>query len=288
MQTYLFINRLSGSYSVKNFHTILEQLIAIGHDPKVFKVCNPVEIASCCAIINEENVPCLLLVAGGDGTVNAVINAIYTDMATIAIIPLGTSNVLAAEIGITSVDDAIKRIACGKTRFLSVGLIEFEERSLRFVLMAGIGLDGAVVRDVVPWVKRSLKQGAYAVSMFKNLIGWNSELFEIMVDEDTIFCHTAIISNASRYGGDFVLSQGVSPFTHGLSAVCITGNSRFSYIKSLYELFRGAIESNTNMLRINATTFKIKGKYPVQIDGDFVGYTPAHISELKDFAKIVV
>lgn len=288
MKTYLFVNPLSGHYSTSHFQSVLSALQLCGITPEVFRVQTSTEITSHCTSINQEFEQPLVIVAGGDGTFNAVINGLNPGTATLAVLPLGTSNVLAAEIGIKSIDDGIQRITAGKTRSLSIGLLEIEERSLRFVLMAGIGLDGAVVRDVWPIGKRLLRQGAYALSALKNVLAWDTTEFAIRTPESEISCHTAIICNASRYGGNFILSPGSSPFLTGLSALCITGNKRRIYLKSALNLFLNKSATNKDVIRIRSSFFQVHGRRPIQIDGDFVGYGPARISELADFARIIV
>jgi diacylglycerol kinase family enzyme len=196
--------------------------------------------------------------------------------------------VLAAEIGITSIEDGIMRIAAGKTKSLSLGLLEMETHSLRFVLMAGIGLDGAVVRDVWPFGKRLLKQGAYALSALKSMVEWDGTFIEISTAKENVTCHSAIFCNASRYGGNFILSPESTPFESGLSAVCITENKRRTYLNCAMDLFRGKTGASKNLVRLFSSTFEIRGTHPIQIDGDFVGYSPARISEHPDFARIIV
>ncbi len=288
MNAYLFVNPASGHHTAKRLTLSLERLRISAIIPEVFKVRTPNEIYACCRTINKDNGPHLVIVAGGDGTFNAVVNSLEPGSATLAVLPFGTSNVLAAEIGIRNLDDALGRIATGKTQSLSVGLLEFEGRSLRFVLMAGIGLDGAVVRDVWPLAKKFLKQGAYALSALSNAMTWDPAVLEIRSPEGDVTCHTAIICNASRYGGNFILSPESSPFSPGLSAVCVTGNSRRTYLISIIDLFNGNIGTNNNMIQLHSSTFEVLGQRPIQIDGDFVGYGPARISELPDFARIVV
>jgi diacylglycerol kinase family enzyme len=288
MNTFLFVNPASGHHSAERLQFVRDQLRAHKLISEVFEVRTPAEIYACCSSINKEPVPPLVIVAGGDGTLNAVVNGLNPGTATLAVLPFGTSNVLAAEIGITSLADALERITVGKSRSLSVGIIELEGRTLRFLLMAGIGLDGAVVRDVWPLGKRFLRQGAYVLSALKRALLWDSTRFEISSPEATVVCHTAIICNASRYGGDFILSPDCSPFMPGLSAVCITGNSRSTYLKSALELFRNRVGAARNLTRIDSSNFEIRGVHPIQIDGDFVGYGPARITEHSDFARIIV
>ncbi len=288
MKTFLFVNPASGHHSAERLQFSLERLRAHAVIPEIFEVRTPAEIYARCGSINKELTPPLVIVAGGDGTCNAVINGLEPGGATLALLPFGTSNVLAAEIGITSLADALERIIAGRSRSLSVGIIEMEGRSLRFLLMAGIGLDGAVVRDVWPLGKQLLRQGAYVLSALKRVLLWDSTRFEISTPEGTLACHTAIICNASRYGGNFILSPGSSPFMPGLSAVCITGNDRATYLKSALELFRNRAGTCRNLTRINSSIFEIRGTHPIQIDGDFVGYGPARILEFADFARVIV
>ncbi|MDD2581654.1 MAG: diacylglycerol kinase family protein [Desulfuromonadaceae bacterium] len=282
------MNPLSGHYSDSRFQAILDQLHSDGITPEVFRVHSPAEIASCCTSVNDGSENRLVIVAGGDGTINAVANALKPGTITLAILPLGTSNVLAAEIGISSIGDGLKKIAAGASRSFSVGVLETKERTLRFLLMAGIGLDGAVVRDVWPPGKRLLRQGAYVLSALKSAMTWDTSVFKLSTPEADVTCHTAIICNASRYGGDFILSPGSSPFLPGLSAVCITGNTRRTYLGSALDLFRNRAGVNKDLVRIHASCFEVHGKHPIQIDGDFVGYGPARISECNDFARIIV
>jgi len=288
MKTYLFVNPASGHHSAQRLQLVLKGLSVRSVIPEVFQTRTPAEIFACCNTINKEREPHLVIIAGGDGTFNAVVNGLNPGTATLAVLPFGTSNVLAAEIGISTIEDGLKRIEAGKTVPLSVGLIELDNSSHRFVLMAGIGLDGAVVRDVWPLGKKLLRQGAYALSALKCAIAWDASVFEISTPERDVICHTAIICNGSRYGGNFILSPGSSPFLPGLSAVCITGSTRRTYLSSAVDLFRNKAGTNKDLIRIHSSTFEIRGKPPIQIDGDFFGYGPARISELIDFAKIIV
>lgn len=288
MKTYLFVNAASGHYSAKNWQFVLENLHESGIDPVIFQVRTPADIFACCTSINNKADASLVIIAGGDGTINAVTNGLKPGTATLAVLPFGTSNVLAAEIGITSIDNALARIKSRKTRPLSVGVIELEGHSHRFLLMAGIGLDGTVVRDVWPLGKKIFRQGAYALSALKNAMGWNTTLFDIGTPERDITCHTAIICNASRYGGNFILSPDSSPFSPGLSAVCITGNTRRIYLSCALDLFRNRAGINKEMIRLHSSVFEVRGNHPIQIDGDFIGYGPARISTCADFARIIV
>jgi diacylglycerol kinase (ATP) len=288
MKPFLFVNPLSGSYARKRINTVITRLKNAGLSPTVFSVTTPAEIYTCCLLINETSDNPLVIVAGGDGTFNAVVNGLQPGTATLAVLPLGTSNVLAAELGIKSVKNGIKRIVKGKTRPLSLGLLELEQASHRFVLMAGIGLDGTVVRDVWPLGKRLLKQGAYALSAFVSAFRWDRSMIEVSTADRQLECHSVIVCSASRYGGNFIIAPEGEVFSPELTAVCIRKNGRRTYVRLAYELFRGKADTSSERLRIPADGLIIRGTKPIQIDGDFVGYSPARISSVPDFAQIIV
>jgi diacylglycerol kinase family enzyme len=287
MNVFLFVNPLSGSYARKRINSAMTRLKIAGLSPTVFSATTPAEITSCCRQINETPDP-LVIVAGGDGTVNAVLNGLQPGSATLAVLPMGTSNVLAAELGIKSVKYGIKRILKGKTRPLALGVLELAQGSHRFVLMAGIGLDGSVVRDIWPLGKRLLKQGAYALSAFVSAFTWDDSLIEVVTSEKRLECHSVIVCSASRYGGDFILAPERDVFSPELTAVCIRKNGRRSYLRLAYELFRGRADTSSERLPIPPDGLEIRGIKPIQIDGDFVGYSPARITSIPDFARIIV
>ena len=288
MKTFLFVNPASGHHSTQRLKTTLERLRLHAIIPEVFQVRTPAEIHAHCDTINREHGTHLVIVAGGDGTFNAVVNGLEPGSATLAVLPFGTSNVLAAEIGLTSLDHALERIIAGQTRPLSVGVIKLEGRSHRFVLMAGIGFDGVVVRDVWPLGKKLVRQGAYALSALKHAIVWDSSVVNVLTPAINVTCHSAIICNASRYGGNFILEPDSSPFSAGLTAICVTDNRRRSYIRIVSDLFRGRNKNDHTVVRLPATSFEICGTKAIQIDGDFIGYGPARFSLEPNFAQMIV
>jgi diacylglycerol kinase family enzyme len=288
MKPFLFINPLSGSYARKRINMVITRLKNADLSPTVYSASTPTEIYSCCRQINETEINPLVIVAGGDGTINAVINGLQPGSATLAVLPMGTSNVLAAELGIKSVKNGVKRIVKGKTRPLSVGVLHLEQGSHRFVLMAGIGLDGSVVRDVWPLGKRLLKQGAYALSAFFSALKWDRSLIEVITADRRIECHSVIVCSASRYGGDFIIAPEGDVFSPELTAVCIRKNRRRNYLTLAFELLRGRADTSSELVRIPADGLEIRGIKPIQIDGDFVGYSPARITSVPDFARIIV
>lgn len=288
MRSFLFINPLSGSYDGRRAAEIVHRLGAAGHAPEVFNITTPAEVRLCCRSIYAVEERPFVVVAAGDGTINAVINNLIPGTATMAVLPLGTSNVLAAELGIRSLHDGLERIEKHETRSLAVGEIEMAGARHRFALMAGIGFDGAVTRDVRPKEKKLLKQGAFFLSAMRNSLAWDAGTVEVVTPTGSFACHTVVVCNASRYGGDFVLAPESDVFTPGFTAVCIPGTGRATFAKAALDLLRGKAAVSGRLIRIAASWLEIRGSKPVQIDGDFIGSTPAKITSVGEFAKIIV
>ena len=110
----------------------------------------------------------LVNAAGGDGTVNEVVNGLSKG-ATLGILPLGTANVLARELRLPlTAEDACARILTGTHSRMDVGIATDGEGTERhFTCMAGIGFDANVIREVTPRLKRYLKSLAFPLAALK-------------------------------------------------------------------------------------------------------------------------
>ena len=289
MPPYLLINPLSGSYSPALRKKLLSQLNDVGIYPEIMTVTGPEDARRICAQIEDTVENPFVIVAGGDGTINVVINALEPGRSTLAVLPVGTANVLARELGIDGLADGVQRIAKGISRPFSVGVIENSSGvRQRFVLMAGIGLDGSIVQGVRLWEKRLLKKGAYLLSALRCLLKWRRGSFSLQVAGRVLRCHSVIICNAARYGGDFVLAPEASIFEPELELFCVISEKRRAYLKIILSFLAGRSCRGKDVTLLRAKQFEIVGDSPVQVDGDHCGLAPVRISTISDFAKIIV
>jgi diacylglycerol kinase (ATP) len=108
----------------------------------------------------------LVVACGGDGTVNAVAEALAGTGVTLGIVPLGTGNLLAANLGVpTSLDEAVRVLATGTDRTIDLG----RAGGRVFAGMAGLGLDAAMVADAPAGLKKRIGWPAYLVSIARHL-----------------------------------------------------------------------------------------------------------------------
>ncbi len=288
MRSFLFVNSLSGRYNPTRIASIVEQLRAAGLQPVLREVNSPADVRIRSREIHAIDDTPFVIIAAGDGTVNAVMNNLEPGRSVIAVLPMGTSNVLAAEIGIRSVEDGVRRIIAGRTRPLPVGVLDLEHSCHRFLLMAGVGVDGAIVRDVRPLEKRRLKQGAYVLSAIRYALNWDRGFLDLVTPDVTLSCHSAVICLASRYGGNFVMARESSLFSSEYTVICMAKHRRRDYVRLAFDLFSGRADTNPDLIRIRADRVEILGRKPIQMDGDFVGYSPATVTMLPEFTRIII
>jgi diacylglycerol kinase (ATP) len=233
-----------------------------------------------------------VIVAGGDGTINEAIQGLAGTKARLAIIPRGTGNVLAHELGLPLDDEqAVKIAAQGKSRQIYLGLAidETTQESRHFVLMAGIGLDAAVVRRVQPSWKKRIGKGAFWISGLSHLATWNLRPFILEINGHKYTSTFATIGNAAKYGGDLAITPGARLDQPEFEVCIIDTRSRLRYLRLLSYAMRNGMPRNTSEVQfVNTTTVKAHGDAHVQIDGEFIGHLPMRFEIAQHSLEIIV
>jgi len=285
---FLIINPVSGGYSETRLKSIKALLEVAGFSVVPMMTGSPDDAACFADTLCRERDEPFIVACGGDGTVNGVINGLEPGRAVLAVLPLGTANVLARELAIRSAEDAVSRIIRGKTRALTIGVVEGAWGQRRFVLMAGIGLDGSIVENLRIGEKRILGKGAYLLAAARRLAKWERERFEVVADGRRISCHSVVACNGSRYGGSFVLAPNGDLFSPGLQAVCITGYSRATYVRLFMSILAGKVRDKDGIILLTANELLVSGSKPVQVDGDYCCRAPVRIRAMEGFARLIV
>jgi diacylglycerol kinase (ATP) len=160
---------------------------------------------------------------GGDGTVNETINGLAGSDVPLAIVPTGTVNVLAMELGVPlEPPDAVLLLSSGNVSWIDLGLAG----DRYFGLMAGVGMDAAVVASLNPVMKKAFKEAAFAVQGLANYFTKEEPLIRVTCAERTVEGYFAVFGNASNYGGGF----GITPLADmrdGLLDVCVLKDKSF-------------------------------------------------------------
>jgi len=220
----------------------------------------------------------LLLVAGGDGTLNAAVNGLRVDV-PLGIVPLGTANVLARELGLPvhSLRAMARALAEAEPRRIDVGRCG----KRRFVEMVGAGFDAAVVREVGPPEKDLLGPTAYALRALGFLTTPRPAHWEITVDGAGVEAEglMALVSNTARYGGPLQLAPGASLEDGCLDVTVFTAVNGGQLLRQALAVLsrRGLIEAGLILRRGREISLTAAPRQPLQLDGEPAGFTPVRI-----------
>ena len=228
----------------------------------------------------------LVVAAGGDGTVNEAINGLAQSGLPLAVIPLGTANVLAAEIGLRTDPVSIARcVALGQPRPIALGAAN----GRRFLLMAGAGFDAHVVAGVGVGMKRWLGKGAYVLSALRQLLMFPFSAYEVQTDNTIHHAASVIVANGRRYGGRFMSAPGASLERATLQVGLFERGGRLAAIAYALALVTGRLPRLPSYRLVEARRVEIHGRpgEPLQGDGDVIGHLPAAIEVLPNALELV-
>jgi len=217
-----------------------------------------------------------IAVAGGDGTINEVLNGMTRSSLPLGLIPMGTANVLAAEIGLPVTVDAIAQtLLAGKRQRIDVGIAG----PRRFIMMAGVGFDADVVRGIVPGLKRAVGKGAYVWQTLVEILRYRPQRFRLTLDGVEYSAASAVFANGHFYAGRLTCAPEAR-LTDGKLHVCLFKSSgRLSVIRYGNALMLGNLHKRRDIEIVPATRIRVDGEdgSPVHGDGDILAVTPLDI-----------
>ena len=228
-----------------------------------------------------------VVAAGGDGTINEVANGLMGTGVPMGIIPLGTVNVLALELGLNKDPELLARsIAFGSARGVHIG----DVNGRGFLLMVGAGFDGRVVAGVSSKLKKILGQGAYVVAGLKELFCHSPAELEVDADGSQYQASWVVVSNSSLYGGKFLMAPNTDLQSAGFGVSLVSGPTRWSLFCALVEmgLNRKAKSAWKQLGPVNRITITSARDEPFQMDGDDFGSLPVTITSSHQKLEIIL
>ncbi len=246
-----------------------------------------------------------IVVVGGDGTVNEVVNGLFIQKkaapgeVTLSVIPVGTGNDWVRMLGIPrTYIDAVNSICAERTILQDVGKITFEEarvRQTRYMAnVSGIGFDAMVNRRY-----NSLKEAGrtgkwmYILSTFATLFKYHAKRFAVKIDGKDFF-DGRLFSGAvgvGKYNGGGMLQMPAAALDDGLmDMTLIRKMSLYRFMTNFNRLYNGTIY---NFYKVKAA----QGKFisiasyppsPIEIDGEACGYSPFTFELVPKSIKVVV
>jgi len=239
---------------------------------------------------------------GGDGTINEVVNGLVGTQTALAVLPAGTANVYAADVGIPiatplsrgAVNHAAEIVVHGQRKLIDVGRLTLADGSSRYFFMwCGIGLDAAIsqAKSDKKTSRRSIKYISWLVSIGMLLFDFRGirakiEMDEVALKERII---VAVISNAQLYGRLWRMAPEAKMDDGLFDVGVMSGHRWLSILKHglLLSLKQHLNNPNFHLHRTTQLTLSTKYPMPVHVDGETIGTTPIQV-EIEPLALKVI
>jgi diacylglycerol kinase (ATP) len=231
-----------------------------------------------------------IAVAGGDGTINEVVNALAETRAQLGIIPLGTANAFAMELGIPlSIGDSIRVIREGKTRTLDAG----KANRHFFAMGAGLSYEAHVIKKITPGFKYLFGSLAYIFQGIAESLSYPFPLLKIRVTKPSPSDHTgtmAIIANARFYGGPFQAAPDARLDDGLLDVVIMKRRNLSDLLRYLSTMRYGNITRlpDVEYLRCQSLTIESDQPVPVHVDAEIKESTPCTFECVPGALRVVI
>jgi diacylglycerol kinase (ATP) len=241
----------------------------------------------------------LIVAAGGDGTVNEVLNGIGDApdgfaRARLGVLPLGTVNVFAREIGLPlRIERAWETLQRGRETRLDLPCVEFSANGVRrrqyFIQLAGAGLDARAI-ELVSWpLKKKFGPLAYVIAGVKALRGRTSKI-TLRVEGQTATGELILIGNGRFYGGPLEIFPGAD-LSDGLLDVCVLPRASWlALLRCIPGLLARRRLPADAAQRFRASTFELAGGAAAsfELDGEWAGNLPATFSIARGQLRVAV
>lgn len=219
----------------------------------------------------------VIAVAGGDGTINEVLNGLNPPSPPIAIIPLGTANVLAIEVGLSLRPREIAAaVACGQASPIHLGTAN----GRRFVMMLGIGFDAEVVRRVGPKLKRIAGRGGYVVQSLLAAFSFPRRRYSVRIDGVSYDAASLVIANGRSYAGRYTCAPQARLDQPSLEVCLFRQGGSAAALTYMAALAAGRLDRLSSVEIVRASHVHVDGPpgEPVQADGDIALSLPLDIA----------
>jgi YegS/Rv2252/BmrU family lipid kinase len=231
----------------------------------------------------------VVIAAGGDGTINEVIQELAGTETALGVLPIGTVNDWAREIGIPlDVKGARDILVHGRTRYIDLGHVNEHY----FLLMVGIGLDGTITQKVERHPLKRLGVVGYLLASVWYGIRYRSFVTSVVSSEreEQIPALQIVVGNTQLYGGAIKFTWQAKADDGLLDVVIVKRRGILGRLLVVMELFLPRKKRMPWITYTRSEAIEIRTPEPVamQIDGDPIGSTPALFTITPGTLKVVV
>ena len=213
----------------------------------------------------------VVIAAGGDGTLNEVVSGLAGSNTLLGVLPAGTMNVFAREMGIPF--DSPERAFAVIERGFVQDVDLFEANGSPFVQMAGVGFDARVIEQTTWESKKLLGPLAYLLAAVK-VLGESPPKLEVICADGRREVGVAVLAgNGALYGGQFKFFRNASNRDSKLDVLVYKEAGYRMVLDSLRGLATGGIElmASTSCFQTEEFTVRADREVPVEVDGEWIG-----------------
>ena len=236
----------------------------------------------------------LVVVAGGDGTINETAEGMVGTEVPLGILPAGTANVLATEMKLGgNLEEVARRLGELRPKRISVGHVTSDGGRVarHFLLMAGVGLDAHVVYRVNAALKARTGKFAYWVAGW-SLLGKRLAEFDVEIAGEKRKCSFALLSKVRNYGGDFEIARNVTLLHDQFEVILFEGAASTRYVKYFAGMALNRLSGMRGVTVVRADRVTISAaddrRAHVQIDGELGGTLPAEFRIVPEALTLLV
>jgi YegS/Rv2252/BmrU family lipid kinase len=245
----------------------------------------------------------MVIACGGDGTINEVVNGLALSRIPMAILPAGTANILAKELGIPwNIPAAARLVPHARYRRIAIGAIDYlapkggaggDSPGVRyFVCVAGAGPDGALVRAVPHHVKHHTGQGAYWLEGLRQLVMYRFPAFHVDDGTGASEARLLVIGRTKHYGGPFRITTEASLFEDSFELMAANSRNPLRYLAWLPRLYFERLRGDSRIRFWKAKEFTCiaanGAAVYAQADGEPIGGLPLRFRVVPDALTICV
>lgn len=240
----------------------------------------------------------LLVVVGGDGTLNEVVNGIAGLQAEIAVLPAGTGEDFGRTYGIpTRFDDAVRVALEGTARTVDIGRVTYRDlegaEAVRYFANVGsVGMSGVVAERANTTSKALGGRITFFYVLTRVFATWKNTEVTVTLDdtERTGPMHDVIVANGQWHGGGMKLAPDARP-DDGLFDVVLIGDvTKLDFVTTAPKLYKGRHVGHPRIevLRSATVTVDAAVPLPIEVEGEPVGTTQARFEVVPGALKVRV
>jgi YegS/Rv2252/BmrU family lipid kinase len=237
----------------------------------------------------------LLVVVGGDGTVNEVANGVAGTAAEIAVLPCGTGQDFGRTHGIPArFDDAVEVALGDETRTIDLGRVELEDGTSRvFANVASAGMSGAVARRANAMTKALGGRTTFFYALTREFLAWQNTRVVVELDGDVRrdgAMHDVIVANGRYHGGGMKLAPDARQDDGVFDVVLIGDVTKLDFLTTAPKLYSGRYLSHPRVELLRSSTVRIDAAepLPLEVDGEPIGTTPARFEVVPSALRLRV